>query len=170
MIDFQISIGEPKNDKCPIPDRLRIRLGDACLNRLVRRGSNAPDDWLEAPPVALAFWFVDNWWRIRWKPTPHGDLKGEWRLARHLSSVGAGYHWPNVSIWGEGSRVGVAVHADTNNLKSSLMFVAKPRLDYSLRLAVPRRNRQQARLAVRLVAHATVRTLQKPRRHHLVPR
>ena len=130
MIDFQIGIGEPRNDKCPKPDRLRIRLGDACLTRLVRRGSNAPDDWLEAPPVPLAFWFVDNWWRIRWEPTPHGDLNAVWRLAHHLSSVGARYHWPNVSIWGEGSRVGVAVHADANNLKPSLKFVAKPRLDY----------------------------------------
>ena len=35
-----------------------------------------------------------------------------------------------MSIWGEGSRVGVAVHADANNLKPSLKFVAKPRLDY----------------------------------------
>ena len=62
--------------------------------------------------------------------TPHGDLNAEWRLAHHLSSVGAGYHWPNVSIWGEGSRVGIAVHADANNLKPSLKFVAKPRFDY----------------------------------------
>ena len=130
MIDFQIGIEEPGNDKCSEPDRLRIRLGDSVLTRLVRRGSNAPDDWLEAPPVPLAFWFIDNWWRIRWEPTPHRDLNAEWRLAHHLSSVGAGYHWPNVSIWGEGSRVGVAVHADANNLKSSLKFVAKPRLDY----------------------------------------
>ena len=130
MIDFQIGIQEPGNDKCSEPDRLRIRLGDACLTRLVRRGGNAPDDWLEAPPVPLAFWFIDNWWRIRWEPTPHRDLNAEWRLAHHLSSVGAGYHWPNVSIWGEGSRVGVAVHADANNLKPSLKFVAKPRLDY----------------------------------------
>ena len=130
MIDFQIGIEEPGNDKCSEPDRLRIRLGDSVLTRLVRRGGNAPDDWLEAPRVPLAFWFIDNWWRIRWEPTPHPGLNAEWRLAHHMSSVGAGYHWPNVSIWGEGSRVGVAVHADANNLKPSLKFVAKPRLDY----------------------------------------
>ena len=60
----------------------------------------------------------------------HRDLDAEWRLAHHLSSVGAGYHWPNVSIWGEGSRFGVAVHADASNLQPSLKFVAPPRLDY----------------------------------------
>ena len=130
MIDFQIGIEEPRNGKCSEPDRLRIRLGDACLTRLIRRGSHEPDDWLEAPPVPLAFWFIDNWWRIRWEPVPHADLNAEWALAHHLSSVGAGYHWPNVSIWGEGSRVGIAVHADANNLKPSLKFIAQPRLSY----------------------------------------
>ena len=130
MIDFQIGIEESRNGNCSEPDRLRIRLGDACLTRLVRRGSNAPDDWLEAPPVPLAFWFIDNWWRIRWEPAPYADLNAEWRVAHHLSSVGAGYHWPNVSIWGEGSRVGFAVHADANNLQPSLKFVAQPQLTY----------------------------------------
>lgn len=130
MIEFQIGIEEPKNGKCSEPDRLRILLGDACLTRLIRRGSHEPDDWLEAPPVPLAFWFIDNWWRIRWEPAPHADLNAEWRLAHHLSSAGARYHWPNVSIWGEGSRVGIAVHADANNLKPSLKFIAQPRLTY----------------------------------------
>ena len=49
MIDFQIGIEESRNGNCSEPDRLRIRLGDACLTRLVRRGSNAPDDWLMSP-------------------------------------------------------------------------------------------------------------------------
>ncbi len=35
-----------------------------------------------------------------------------------------------MSIWGEGSRVGFAVHADANNLQPSLKFVARPRLNY----------------------------------------
>ena len=115
MTDFEILIESGGAD----PRRISMRLGDACLTRLVRHGNDVPDDWPEAPPVALAFWFVDNWWRIRWGANaPRGPA--EWRLAHHLSSVGVGYHWPNVSIWGEGSRVGVAAHADANNLKPSL--------------------------------------------------
>ena len=130
MTDFEIRIENGGADSGTDPRRISMRLGDACLTRLIRRGSNGPDDWLEAPPVPLAFWFIDNWWRMRWEPTPHRELNAEWRLAHHLSSVGAGYHWPNVSIWGEGSRVGIAVHADINNLKPSLKFVAQPLLDY----------------------------------------
>ena len=130
MAEFQILIEAPAAQNPSGPGRLSIRLGESYLTRLVRRGSHEPDDCLEAPPVPLAFWFVDNWWRIRSEPPPHRDLDAEWRLAHHLSSVGAGYHWPNVSIWGEGSRFGVAVHADASNLQSSLKFVAPPRLDY----------------------------------------
>ena len=130
MTDFEILIQNGRTESGADPRRISMRLGDACLTRLVRRGSHEPDDWLEAPPVPLAFWFIDNWWRLRWEPAPYADLNAEWRLAHHLSSVGAGYHWPNVSIWGEGSRVGFAVHADANNLQPSLKFVAQPRLNY----------------------------------------
>ena len=130
MTDFEILIQNGRTENGAYPRRISMRLGDACLTRLVRRGSHEPDDWLEAPPVPLAFWFIDNWWRLRWEPAPYADLNAEWRLAHHLSSVGAGYHWPNVSIWGEGSRVGFAVHADANNLQPSLKFVAQPRLNY----------------------------------------
>ena len=110
--------------------RLSLRLGGASLTRLIRRGSSQPDDCLEAPPLPLAFWLVDNWWRIRWEPVPHRDSPAEWRLAHHLPSIGAGYPWPNVSIWGEGERCGVAVHADTNNLQPSLRFLAERALEY----------------------------------------
>ena len=130
MAEFRILIEAPAAHDPSGPGRLSIRLGETCLTRLVRRGSHEPDDCLEAPPVPLAFWFVDNWWRIRSEPPPYRDLDAEWRLAHHLSSVGAGYHWPNVSIWGEGSRFGVAVHTDASNLQHSLKFVAPPRLDY----------------------------------------
>ena len=46
------------------PRRISMRLGDACLSRLVRHGNDVPD-WPEAPPVALAFRFGDNWRRTQ---------------------------------------------------------------------------------------------------------
>ena len=130
MPEFQILLDAPAARDPSGPGRLSIWLRESCLTRLVRRGSHEPDDCLEAPPVPLAFWFVDNWWRIRSEPPPHHDLDAEWRLAHNLSSVGAGYHWPDVSLWGEGSRFGVAVHADAGNLQPSLKFVAPSRLVY----------------------------------------
>ncbi len=115
----------------PTTRRLAIRLGDVWLTRLIRRGSDRADRCLEAPPLPLAFWFLDNWWRIRCEPPPpQRDFPAHWRLAHHLPSVGAGYSWPNVSLWGEGSRCAVMVHADAHNLQRSLRFLAEPALEY----------------------------------------
>ena len=87
--------------------------------------------------MPLAFWFVDNWWRIRCEPPPpQRDFPAQWRIAHHLPSVGAGYPWPNVSLWGEGARSAVMVHADAHNLQRSLRFVAEPALEYVASSAV----------------------------------
>ena len=128
---FQILIEPRPAAGDPTTRRLTVRLGDAWLTRLIRRGSNRADRCLEAPPLPLAFWFLDNWWRIRCEPPPpQRDFPAQWRLAHHLPSVGAGYPWPNVSIWGEGSRCAIMVHADTHNLQRSLRFLADPTLEY----------------------------------------
>ncbi len=111
--------------------RISVHLGNRCLTELRRYGATEPDQCLEAPPLPLAFWFVDNWWRIRWEPAPaQGQSDAEWRLAHHMPSVGAGYPWPNVSLWGEGERCAVAVHADVHNLQRSLRFIASPGIAY----------------------------------------
>ena len=128
--DFQIVFDRRAGDHDAETRRLSIRLAGSSLTRLVRRGSAHPDDCLEAPPLPLAFWFLDNWWRIRWEPAPLNDFPAKWRLAHHLPSVGAGYPWPNVSFWGEGDRCGIAVHADAGNLQASLRFLAKRTLLY----------------------------------------
>ena len=109
--------------------RLCIDLRESCLTQLMRHGSAAPDDWLVAPPLPLAFWLLDNWWRIRWEPAP-AESSAEWRLAHHLPSVGAGYPWPNVSLWGEGDRCAIAVHRDDTGFQRAVRFLSEPSLTY----------------------------------------
>ena len=128
---FQILVEPRQADGDPATRRLAVRLGDVWLTRLIRRGGDGPDHCLEAPPLPLAFWFLDNWWRIRYEPPPpHRDFPAHWRIAHHLPSVGAGYPWPNISLWGEGSRCAVMVHADVHNFQRSLRFVAEPALNF----------------------------------------
>ena len=128
---FQILIEPRAAAADPATRRLGLRLGEVWLTRLIRRGSDRPDRCLEAPPLPLAFWFLDNWWRIRCEPPPpQRDFPAHWRIAHHLPSVGAGYPWPNVSLWGEGDRCAVMVHADAHNFQRSLRFVADPALEY----------------------------------------
>lgn len=56
----------------------------------------------------LAEWFAWNWWRQRWEPrTPARD----WAMAHHMTTIGGGYVWPNITIVSDGERI---------------VFVAKP--------------------------------------------
>ena len=129
--ELQIRVEPRRGRGAPDSRRLSIRLGEACLTELIRRGSSEPDQCLDAPPLPLAFWLVDNWWRIRCEPPPQQqDFPAEWQLAHHLPSVGAGYPWPNISLWGEGHRSAIAVHANIHNLQPSLRFLAEPALEY----------------------------------------
>ena len=118
MLEFQIE-ALPQEDGL---HRVRISAGDSVLTRLERSDDASPDDWLQVPAEALAFWFVDNWWRIRWEPDPPAGFTPEWRLAHDISSVGGGYCWPRIAFWGEGEQVGVAARADEPT--SSLRYLA----------------------------------------------
>lgn len=101
--------------------RIRISAGGEVLTRLVRNGSEY-DDALQAPPAQLAFWLVDNWWRIHFEPVPASGPDATWRLAHEISSVGGGHVWPRVVLWGEGTRRGVAVHPEP--LPAPVQFLA----------------------------------------------
>lgn len=130
MEDFKVLVGRAGQDDAADLRRLSIRVGESVLTRLVRRGTNEPDDWLRVPLAPLAFWFIDNWWRIRWEPPPEVGLTAEWRLAHDLSSVGSGYVWPSVSLWGEGDRLGVAVHRESGPI-GSVQFLTDAGLHYA---------------------------------------
>lgn len=66
-------------------------------------------DSFRASVVSLAFWFADNWWRLRWESLGAPSLATiDWRL-RHEMSSGAGNElWPPVMIYGSGPRVMLA--------------------------------------------------------------
>ena len=90
---------------------ITIGSGDIVFTRLLRPGANAPEDQLDAPPGQLAFWLVDNWWRLRWECAPSSGASSDWRLAHDLSAIG-GHAWPRLAIWGEGDRVGLSSRSD----------------------------------------------------------
>jgi hypothetical protein len=75
------------------------------------------------PPAQLAFWLVDNWWRLRWESVISGRVSHEWRLAHDLSSIGGGYVWPCLSIWGEGVRTGLSCSSDPPGVVGPVRYV-----------------------------------------------
>jgi Zn-dependent peptidase ImmA (M78 family) len=53
----------------------------------------------------LAEWLAWNWWRLRWEP---GRRSSEnWSFAHHLTTIGGGYVWPNITIFSDGERTAV---------------------------------------------------------------
>lgn len=131
MPDLEIKLrGDPRTSSDG-PLGIALRAGDAALTRLIRPHEAEPDDYLCAPPAQLAFWLVDNWWRIRWECIPPVGMSSEWRLAHELSAIGGGYVWPRLAIWGEGSRIGLLSRSDPSGvvgpvryLTDALLFIA----------------------------------------------
>ncbi len=129
-MEFSINL---RHDSLADPDGLRggkIAAGDIVLTRLLRPNQAGEDGYLEAPPAQLAFWLVDNWWRLRWEGR-HSSPTSDWRLAHDMSSIGGGYVWPRLCLWGVDSLVACQSRSDppgvvgpVRYLTDALCFVA----------------------------------------------
>lgn len=122
-MSFRIDIERDADAGADDPHRIAIRAGEHTFTRLLRAKQNDPDDFLEVPPAQLAFWFIDNWWRLRWESVPPGGITSDWRLAHDLSSIGGGYAWPRVTIWGEGERLGLSGRSDPQGVVGPVRFL-----------------------------------------------
>lgn len=72
--------------------------------------ANDANELLAGPNVSgyhIAEWLLWNAWRLRWEAHPDGRGRG-WAFAHSLSSIGAGYHWPNIEISSDGVLANVA--------------------------------------------------------------
>ena len=123
MDKFEITIGAGSDACWDIPQPLSLRLGKLCFTKLLRKGCNEADDYLQVPPIQLAFWLTDNWWRLRWEPAAVSEKCSNWRLAHELSSIGGGFIWPNMCIWGEETRVGFSSLSGTPSADYPIRFL-----------------------------------------------
>src|SRR5216683_2666114 len=81
---------------------LRIGTPDISLTE----GFDAYVNRLRDGPLVSAYhaaeWLAWNWWRLRWEPKSN---RPGWLHAHRMSSIGAGYVWPNITFISDGSRV-----------------------------------------------------------------
>ena len=122
MNKFQIEVRAKADEPWDSPQAILLRAGDSCFTNLVRDDGDTEDSWLLAPPIQLAFWLTDNWWRLRWEPIVSDEVDPEWRLAHELSAIGGGYIWPRLQIWGEDNRVGLSCRGDPQGMNVALRF------------------------------------------------
>ena len=169
MTDFEITVASDSATSWDDPQPISLRSGDICFTRLLRDDSNALDDHLHAPPVQLAFWLIDNWWRLRWEPVAPEAASPEWRLAHELSAIGGGYVWPRLRIWGDDTRVGLSSHGDSPQgmnfavryLTDALIFISADQfeaaVDRFLQQATEARSDDRAALRAQLEALSSER-------------
>jgi hypothetical protein len=105
------------------PQSILIRFGETVFTQLLRPGQNKLEDALQAPPSQLAFWLLDNWWRLRFECVPPTRPSAQWRLAHDMTSVGGGFPWPRLRMWGEGERVGLASKSDPEGVVGPVRYV-----------------------------------------------
>ena len=126
MSEFEINIRDNADEPWDSPQGILLRAGDSCFTNLVRDvgedEDQDEDSWLQAPPIQLAFWLTDNWWRLRWEPVVSDEVDPDWRLAHELSAIGGGYIWPQLRIWGEDNRVGLSCRSDPEGVNFALRF------------------------------------------------
>lgn len=74
-------------------------------------------------PYPMALWFVSNWWRLRWEPTP-SSLKPstDWRMSHMLSAAGYGYSWPTIGFQTDGETIRITSLPTTGGDGASVIY------------------------------------------------
>jgi hypothetical protein len=99
-----------------------IYSGEVCLTEghdgYVKRFRAAP--LLSA--YHLAEWLAWNWWRLRWEPNRPGT--DDWPFAHRLATIGAGYVWPNVTIFSDGERTALIAKPTPERANTPFRYIS----------------------------------------------
>ena len=124
LLPQQSSDGTPPEEATTF-GRLEVRVGDRCLTEGVAHDTN---DLLPGPHVCgyhMAEWLIWNSWRLRWEAQPK-EAGRDWAFSHSLSSIGAGYVWPNIEIASDGVRAMVASSRTIDSTAGLYRYVGAP--------------------------------------------
>jgi hypothetical protein len=100
-------------------------LGIHARGHWLTEGRDALESTLRNAPYlsayTLAEWLAWNWWRLRWEPQAPGP---NWAFAHHLTSIGGGYIWPNISIYCDGERAMLAARPTAERPETPFRYIA----------------------------------------------
>lgn len=112
MTDFKISI--TRCNKETVNHKLAVHINQQCLTQNISdfNAKNEVQNNIIVDPQVLAFWFAQNWWRLRWeveKENLAAELQTDWSLSHSLASAGEGYIWPSVTFISDNSSIQAVV-------------------------------------------------------------
>lgn len=103
---------------------IRMSVGDRVFTRLFDEHEGRGRDFFRAAPLTLGFWFVDNFWRLRWEPLDDPQYPGtEWRMRHELSAASGDTILPPFMIYGMGPRVMVAPIAGAESDANAIRYL-----------------------------------------------
>lgn len=123
-MSFDIDLEWPAGQRQLSVADIRITVGRTVLTRLIDEHEGRRRDSFRASPLLLGFWFVDNFWRLRWEPLddPHYPTP-EWRMRHEMSAASGDTILPPFMIYGMGPRVMVAPVAGSNDGGSMIRYL-----------------------------------------------
>ena len=115
---------------------VRMSVHDAILTQVYDVAAGRMRDQFRASVTSLAFWFADNWWRLRYEPMGNPAMVStDWRLRHELSSGSSNELWPPIMIYGVGPRVMIAPALGKRGEEGGLRYIeprthSVPALEY----------------------------------------
>ena len=165
----QQSAGDTAPEEAATFGRLEVRVGDHCLTKGVAHDAN---DLLPGPNVSgyhIAEWLLWNSWRLRWEARPDGPRR-EWTLSHSISSIGAGYVWPNIEISSDGVRASISSSPTIDPTPGLYRYVGAPVFEVVAASAVEDAIRSFAKVVLNLLDGAGVADTNLHRLWHDVER
>ena len=135
--------------------RLEVRVGNRCLTEGVAHDAN---DLLPGPNVSgyhIAEWLMWNCWRLRWEARPEVPERG-WAFSHSLSSIGAGYVWPNIEMSSDGVRASISSSPTIDPTAGLYRYVGAPVVEMVAASAVEEAIRSFAKTVLDLLDGAGV--------------
>jgi hypothetical protein len=75
---------------------------------------------LRGSAYRLAYWFAENWWRLRWEPE---SSTVEWNLAHMMTAIGGGYAWPDIRFASDGLHVLIESERTANDQPAPVRYL-----------------------------------------------
>lgn len=95
-----LETGSPEERACFA--EIGIRSGDIWLTEAEDTFVKRVRTSVHLSAYGLAEWLAWNWWRLRWEPR---TSVSDWQMSHHLTTIGGGYVWPDITIMSDGERV-----------------------------------------------------------------
>lgn len=114
----RLDSGPPEERACFAA--IAIIANEICLTTAEDSFVNRLRNSVHLSSYKLAEWLAWNWWRLRWEPRTRAP---DWASAHHMTTIGGGYVWPNITIQSDGERIALVAKPTAERLTEPLRYL-----------------------------------------------